>query len=393
MKRLIVLLTLAWLVSPAFGEWSIETLDTPSFDYFRYTSIKVDEGCLKPHIAYQDFNDGGDDQLKYIREFCNGDWGLPEVLQSGTNTGAYPSLDLDNIGSPIIAYSYAGAWTGRLATYDGDNWSFRNFESDSVFMKSLDIDGLNLPHVVYNDDGHLHYAWYDEQWERHALGIHTAPPATSSISFELVGLQGYVAFLTIHPDNNTIFKLKYTTGSEYDWEESQILDTYDRMEFGGTEANVSMVIDNNDNPHIIYFYPPTDNLKYAYFDGTEWHMEAIEVGNNMGRYNSLDIDDYGNLHVSCVATDGSLAYLFYDGTEWYVNHIEKTITAQFTSIDVDYTGTVHISYIEGDTDVLKYAHGVYTSIPIPTLTEWGTIIFMTVIMGVGVVILRKRTMA
>ena len=41
-------------------------------------------------------------------------------------------------------------------------------------------------------------------------------------------------------------------------------------------------------------------------------------------------------------------------------------------------------------------HGVYppqSETPIPTLTEWGIIIFMMVIMGIGVMILRKRRMA
>ncbi len=32
-------------------------------------------------------------------------------------------------------------------------------------------------------------------------------------------------------------------------------------------------------------------------------------------------------------------------------------------------------------------------IPIPTLTEWGTTIFMTMIMGIGVMLLRERSMA
>ena len=31
-------------------------------------------------------------------------------------------------------------------------------------------------------------------------------------------------------------------------------------------------------------------------------------------------------------------------------------------------------------------------IPVPTLTEWGLIIFITVMMGIGMVILRKRRM-
>ena len=62
----------------------------------------------------------------------------------------------------------------------------------------------------------------------------------------------------------------------------------------------SMKIDANDHIHIAYYDDYWKNLKYAYFDGSSWHIEPVDTGDgwNVGKFCSLALDSNNRPHIS-----------------------------------------------------------------------------------------------
>lgn len=70
-----------------------------------------------------------------------------------------------------------------------------------------------------------------------------------------------------------------------------------------------MALDGAGNPHVSYQDPVNRNLKYAYYDGSEWHLEVVDTAGDVGWYTSIELDSLDLPHISYYDwTNGDLKY-------------------------------------------------------------------------------------
>ena len=52
----------------------------------------------------------------------------------------------------------------------------------------------------------------------------------------------------------------------------------------------SLALDGAGRPHIAYYDLINGDLKYAYYDGAQWHIETVDSNGYVGRHTSLALD-------------------------------------------------------------------------------------------------------
>ncbi|MEM3432778.1 MAG: hypothetical protein QXU79_00685 [Candidatus Micrarchaeaceae archaeon] len=115
---------------------------------------------------------------------------------------------------------------------------------------------------------------------------------------------------------------------------------------GGTHkgyADVSLVLDALDHPHIAYWEYMSSTLRYAWNDGTDWYTETIDT---RGERTSMALDTEGRLHLAYFA-GGELRYALRSGTTWYTETVDPLTGAwtQELSLDLDNFNRPHVSYV------------------------------------------------
>ncbi len=113
----------------------------------------------------------------------------------------------------------------------------------------------------------------------------------------------------------------------------------------------SLALDDLDHPHISYLDSDNRYLKYARWDGSAWQIEIVDSqGIQMG--NSLALDSSNHPHISYYKiSNNSLNYAYWDET-WLIETID-TARADCNSIRLDNNDYPHIAY--SGYDNLKYA--------------------------------------
>ena len=161
---------------------------------------------------------------------------------------------------------------------------------------------------------------------------------------------------------------------------------------GGTtviEKSVTKVVDGSQiafhNPHtdfagkgtFIQFYEGADFISNVGFDAGNIYLYWDDSGRQSDKIGEYDLYTWYKVEVEWNATANQVRARIDDGTwsDW------KSSDA-FGGID---TISMAETQAEGYWDEFESQPS-----PIPTLSEWGMIIFMTLMMGIGVMILRKR---
>ncbi|NIV31371.1 MAG: carboxypeptidase regulatory-like domain-containing protein, partial [Anaerolineae bacterium] len=67
---------------------------------------------------------------------------------------------------------------------------------------------------------------------------------------------------------------------------------------GWAGAYTALALDGADHPHISYYDPSNDDLKYAHWTGSTWDIQTVDSAGDMGRYTSLALDASGYPHIS-----------------------------------------------------------------------------------------------
>jgi len=86
------------------------------------------------------------------------------------------------------------------------------------------------------------------------------------------------------------------------------IETVDSAE--GVGIWTSIAIDSNNHPHISYEDYINDDLKYAYWDGSQWQIERV-VDGFVGEYTSIAIDSNNRPHISYPSGDLPIPSLKY----------------------------------------------------------------------------------
>jgi hypothetical protein len=154
------------------------------------------------------------------------------------------------------------------------------------------------------------------------------------------------------------------------------------VDAGGGAYN-SMALDGFDRPHIAYNNRFNDDLMYAYKDATGWHITTVDSSGFVGGYPSLALDSNGYPLISYCSCTGSgcwycndLKYAWYDGTDWHTQSVATLgNVGGFNSLAIDEFGKPHISYYDESNKDLMYASkdqfGVWQPVPVDTTGDVG----------------------
>jgi len=332
--------------------WIDTTVDTGGGgDVGQHSSMAIDlSGNI--HISYYDNTwPGGGKDLKYAT-YDGSNWIISLVDLTG-DLGMYTSLAVDSSGDVHISYYDVDNKDLKYATYDGSSWTISTVDStgDVGQYTSIAIDSNDDLHISYldNTNADLKYATYDG----------------SSWTISIVDSASYVGkYTSIAIDSNdnihisyhhfTYFDLKYATYDGSSW----TVETVDNT--GSVGYWTSIAIDSNDNMHISYRDRSNNDLKYATNNGNSWTISTVDSAGDLGAYTSLAVDSSGDVHISYYDErtgpgDGDLKYATYDGNSWTNTTIDSTDdVGEFTSLVVDSSGDVHISYYDVTNGDLKY---------------------------------------
>ncbi len=279
------------------------------------------------------------------------DWQLELVDQSAEEWGGFwsTSLVLDADGHPHISYCGAGKKDERgfdelrYAYSDGVAWQVTRVDNNGCAASSLQLDSAGYPRISYSDgpNGHLKYAYYDgTSWQT-----------------ETVDDSGEVYYATVLAlnarDEPRIaytggYGLKYASKEGFAW----TLETVAGR--GISPMSISMDLDSSGYPHISYAvtsgYSLTE-LRYTWFDGSNWQSTVIDQEGMVGGYSSLVLDPLDRSRISYCTVDpptgicSALKYAYQDNGSWAIETVDDTSFAgEFPSLRLDVAAEPHLSY-------------------------------------------------
>ncbi len=219
---------------------------------------------------------------------------------------------------------------------------------------SLKLDPNGYPHISYYDATHgsLSYYWVDSTGS-HRVTLDGAVNVGQYCSLAL-GTNGDTVISYYDAANGNLKCLRQGTlisGSSYIQRE-----TVDST--GNVGQYTSLALDTNGNPHISYYDVTNRDLKYAYKDGSGWHIQTVDnSGSDTGQYTSIAVDANGRPHISYYAdynTYSALRYAYKDSSGWHKQTIQQSFSStgvgdaqefgQYSSLALDTSGNPHISY-------------------------------------------------
>lgn len=255
------------------------------------------------------------------------------VIGTSTVIAGNHRLGLGQVASNTQAHEIqlqsADEWI--VTTVDGE----RKTGSSS----SLALDSQSHAHISYVDygNGHLRYAFQD------ANGWYTQTVDTTNVASEGTSLALNAAGFP-HVSYQSGYDLKYAYQNDVGWY-FQTVDTV------GEPANQNRIrsslgLDETGRPHISYYDPVNDDLKYAVYNGAGWDIEIVEADGNAGFYNSLALDSQNRPHVSFYSLTDTQRIKYSIRTEsgWQIQTVDSVGAGPHNAIALDGDGRPHIAY-------------------------------------------------
>lgn len=384
-------------------QWHIQVIERGGVeDNFSYASLAVERATGNPHISYCHWEisySGGCIEERYAR-YNGSEWKV-EILKSGEGVGAANSIALDNSGHARISFNVRSqnpADNGlNYAWFDGTKWHIENVAPAAwVLASSLSLDQEDRPHISYMEytSNNLTYTWYDGLNWNSSIVASSLLSTYSSLALDEQGWPRISYRETRYYGGNSALRYAWFDGTDWhidivDTEgqytgyfSSLVLDSGEHPHIGYSKDNavmyawndgsiwqsqvvedgtageyITLALDRNDRPRIVYEHFGTYDLYYAWHDGTLWHLENVDTNGDVVSYPTMVLDFLGNPHVAYMDRTNALKYGWHDGTIWHFSVVD-TEAGAYPSIALDQNGYPHISYIDGnypETSNLKYA--------------------------------------
>jgi hypothetical protein len=294
-------------------------------------------------------------ELDYASYYCTPlsicQWG-GGVIDDRGDIGRSNSLALNSSGQPQISYSMLRQNDAWYASRIGGTWAKTLVDSDSDIISNLplDLDALDHPYLSYFDDtAHNFQIAYDmgSGWTQEVVisGITTLG---SSIAMDAQGYP-HISYTQIGASDALQYVWKTSTGWHLNLVDTQTL----------IDSTSSIALDSDNYPHIVY--DDYNNIKYAYYDGAQWHLEIIEPFEYTILGNLVLAAD-GTPHVSyCTGPDifaavcDKLRYAYRAGGTWHIQTVAIGGSFGASSIDLYPSGAPAITYYDVTNTELEYA--------------------------------------
>ncbi len=278
------------------GTWTYDTLNFAFFSEGDYPSIEID-AAGNPHAIYQATN------LQfpaYVRK--NGGVWAYETPAPGEQSGFFNSLELDSQGFPHFTDTIGGlTYMIRYHRRTAPGWTteiVEAFNDISSSGTSLALDANDVPHVTYNGPG---------------LALRYASRAGGVWTRETIEPSGCNVWAPIAFDGEGIPCVAYST-ADGTWFARRVGGAWtieavtSFAPFGF--STLSMALDSEGEPHLLYNPAFSGNLYYARRVGGVWTEELIvDWENNVGHASTLVLDANDNPHIAFL--DGTAEDIYY----------------------------------------------------------------------------------
>jgi len=327
------------------GDIMIEHLDgTKSFEAMADRSLRLDAQG-HPRIAY------GGDHLYYAWH-DGADWHVATVDES-PDVGAYASLALDAEGYAHICYKDAYNGYPKYAYQDADGWHREAVLEGAGCIGPIALDEQGRAHVCYYGSGLKHAHRTADGWHIETVTVDSG--GGNEISF-YIDEQGY-GHVSYHTSVDVesgpdIGYAKYAYQDGTGWH----LETVDSgvLDYG---RHTSLAVDEQGRAHITFWDYAYGDLKHAWRDASGWQSESVNRGGGAGEELSLALDAQGYAHIAFFDHGCCLKHLWQDSDGW---HFEDVATGadvgRWTSLALDGQGYAHISYFNYTSAALEYAY-------------------------------------
>jgi hypothetical protein len=121
------------------------------------------------------------------------------------------------------------------------------------------------------------------------------------------------------------------------------------------------VLDASDHPHISYADSTNNDLKYAYYDGSQWVIEVADSAGDVaaGAYTSIDLDSTGKVHISYYQSRTPFLDLKYARRDGPATWFTQTVTSagnvgRYSSLALDSSDLPCIAYSDEMNHYLGY---------------------------------------
>ncbi|MEI8133246.1 MAG: zinc ribbon domain-containing protein, partial [Leptolinea sp.] len=260
-----------------------------------------------PCISYYDQTNG---DLKFICRSKN-QWEPASVVDAAGDVGLFSSLSFDPKGLAHISYYSQSNGDLKYAFQDGTNWNVQTVDtSDDVgLFTSLALDWDGNAFIGYYDRTNQTVKLARQQagkWDIQT--VDQIGPLTSEVLLTeqmrislTLDRNGY-PLLSYQSKIPHQLQLARWTGSEY------TIETVDSGPDVGSFC--SMALNSLGYPLISYYDETNGNLKLAEWDGQNWKLEVVDgAGSDVGKFSSLAIDQKDNLYISYFADENNEDWL------------------------------------------------------------------------------------
>jgi hypothetical protein len=110
-------------------------------------------------------------------------------------------------------------------------------------------------------------------------------------------------------------------------------------------------------------------LKYASYDANAWNIQTVDSEKNVGKGNSLVLDEAGYPHISYITF--GLKYAYEDEDGWSIQTVDSTpgCYQDYTSLALDSSGRPHISHSGCGDLMYTYSMGEYEVTYLPLVVK------------------------
>jgi hypothetical protein len=309
------------------------------------------------HVSYY-FPSGG--QLKYGFRPAGGSTWYKMTLESGLNS-ADTSITLDPEGNPQICSTPNSI---RYARWNGKTWSTQEVDPGSgriAFICSIQVSRDGAPMITwYLESGtYLRYAiLQDGAWRASSIdGGESMPGKWNSMVLDPKELP-QVAY-----SEWPIGQLKYARFDGKQWHIS-LIDAPDIKHYSGGQRGMgnSLTFDANGNPLISYY--DEDSLRLARLVDGHWKIETVEKIPALGKWgwasvrSKVLLDSKGNPHIGFESRLG-LEHAWWDGKVWRSQLLVSVVGEPHleNSMAMDRDDNIYITFRDPGDGTLKMATG------------------------------------
>lgn len=103
----------------------------------------------------------------------------------------------------------------------------------------------------------------------------------------------------------------------------------------------SLALDSQQRPHISYRDGEAQELKYAFWDGSQWQVESVGL---QGWNSALALDAQDRPHIAYLGSSQQPSYAVRADAGWKTEAIEPVFTSNGIALALDTNGQAHVTY-------------------------------------------------